>query len=199
MISSFFMADISIHTSREGCDYILDGGWLTVQNFNPHIPWGMWQLPFYTVDSTSWFQSTHPVRDVTWIKRFRQSNECISIHTSREGCDYITGTVQNNTNNFNPHIPWGMWPGCPGGLIWLTHFNPHIPWGMWPRACRVVGLTMQFQSTHPVRDVTIDSGAYTFTNSISIHTSREGCDYTKVKRLKKYYLFQSTHPVRDVT
>ena len=79
-----------------------------------------------------------------------------------------------------------------------------------------------FQSTHPVRDVTSFGPATRSRLSISIHTSREGCDGSLCPTLFPdtiisihtsregcdfvvfiehmfYNKFQSTHPVRDVT
>ena len=57
---------ISIHTSREGCDTL--------------CTWSPAQLVV--------FQSTHPVRDVTLTAIASEFGvDRISIHTSREGCD----------------------------------------------------------------------------------------------------------------
>ncbi len=58
--------EISIHTSREGCDAKL--------------------TEMVTALATA-FQSTHPVRDATLKDRAYPRLSLISIHTSREGCD----------------------------------------------------------------------------------------------------------------
>ena len=79
----------------------------------------------------------------------------------------------------------------------------------------------QFQSTHPAWDVTTLATFADYICTISIHTSRMGCDLDLAFRVKKYvdfnphiphgmwlrlvisvhkmYLFQSTHPAWDVT
>ena len=145
---------ISIHTSREGCDsknlrYPAKG-----RHFNPHIPWGMWPIDTLLVRYISTFQSTHPVRDVTTPAKDQQDSKNISIHTSREGCDSHSSKDSCSTNNFNPHIPWGMWLLYKGFFYHRIDFNPHIPWGMWRRTDTRSICGIGFQSTHPVRDVT---------------------------------------------
>ena len=167
---------ISIHTSREGCDSCIFRIRQFQKHFNPHIPWEMWQCrrSFQTIPYK--FQSTHPVRDVTLSSDMWNDLLIISIHTSREGCDQRTMQARRSTRYFNPHIPWGMWRGAFALCRNIEDFNPHIPWGMWHEIYKGHYLSFQFQSTHPVRDVTReDWWAY-----------EEGS-------------FQSTHPVRDVT
>ena len=56
-----------------------------------------------------------------------------------------------------------------------------------------------FQSTHPVRGATHQSGRNSLPVMISIHAPREGCDTQKPLQILRYDLFQSTHPVRGAT
>ena len=58
---------ISIHASREGCDWLV----------------------FHAVLRCVLFLSTHPVRDATQKYWAEYDVEQISIHASREGCDFM--------------------------------------------------------------------------------------------------------------
>ena len=58
---------------------------------------------------------------------------------------------------------------------------------------------MEFQSTLPVREVTVYPSAMVQGSKISIHTSREGSDRDGAKMSAEEKLFQSTLPVREVT
>ena len=62
-----FLALISIHAPREGCDY---------------------RCPSETAhERQGAFQSTHPARGATRRRRAPREEEGISIHAPREGCD----------------------------------------------------------------------------------------------------------------
>ena len=153
------MVDISIHTSREGCDitlYALEGhqyefqsthpvrdvtgvrvqvrvGWY---NFNPHIPWGIRQVTVASRWMDLIFQSTYPVRDTTSFAFSLGASYWISIHVSREGYDKDKIIRLHKSNNFNPRIPWGI--RLPGGADCRSNHS--------------------FQSTYPVRDTTLTIG-----------------------------------------
>ena len=62
-----------------------------------------------------------------------------------------------------------------------------------------IRINYEFQSTHPVRDVTLAKSKMSIKFDISIHTSREGCDLPLLQEYAWDFEFQSTHPVRDVT
>ena len=195
---------ISTHTSRVGCDYIL-------QNINRnHII------------------STHTSRvgcDTTLagITPFFS----ISTHTSRVGCDAFHLFLRAATMfHFYSHIPCGMWLTCLWCFPASQHFYSHIPCGMWPvmdclrgymkgistHTSRVgcdgkmrwwiyfpvafllthpvwdvtksppdSSCNFLFLLTHPVWDVTMMPSPTTLTSIISTHTSRVGCD--KLRKL----------------
>ena len=169
--------------------------------FNPRIPYGMRPTPAPTGLLRSRFQSTHPVWDATFTNFALKSNEQISIHASRMGCDTLDIARRAVTyRDFNPRIPYGMRPkhktrkhgwtpisihasrmGCDradGRPVGRTHhFNPRIPYGM-----RRAGRARQGR---PGR--------------ISIHASRMGCDLPLMLICGALLLFQSTHPVWDAT
>ena len=155
--SSRICCQISIHTSREGCDATTRVLALTRFYFNPHIPWGMW--PAFTRSPAFWWR--------------------ISIHTSREGCDVRRLSLVLSNGGFQSTHPvrdvtqQKYYEDMRNG-----HFNPHIPWGMWRtespfwrmmspisihtsrEGCDDYTATgwpddQRFQSTHPVRDVTV--------------------------------------------
>ena len=152
------------------------------------------------VISVSVFQSTHPARDATKSLCDRLNAVLISIHASREGCDFAAGGLVTRPVDFNPRIPRGMRLMAP---------SIHI-------------LIIRFQSTHPARDATrydvtsgimviyfnpriprgmrlTSTGPSLLIAVISIHASREGCDQHNVFEYHNGIRFQSTHPARDAT
>ena len=56
-----------------------------------------------------------------------------------------------------------------------------------------------FQSTLPVRGVTVNQLKDDLDNVISIHTPREGSDFLRLVSITQNRQFQSTLPVRGVT
>ena len=78
---------ISIHAPREGCDHVHFGGFSFVPNFNPRTPRGVRRFSVCHQQPTSLFQSTHPARGATRRITERDTEEAISIHAPREGCD----------------------------------------------------------------------------------------------------------------
>ena len=78
----------------------------------------------------------------------------ISTHTSRVGCDCMHPHKRKEESNFYSHIPCGMWP--------KSGFAPNV--------------IAAFLLTHPVWDVTNNTGRVRKESQISTHTSRVGCD-----------------------
>ena len=146
--------------------------------FNPRIPYGMRPTPAPTGLLRSRFQSTHPVWDATFTNFALKSNEQISIHASRMGCDTLDIARRAVTyRDFNPRIPYGMrqrsfdfrcviiafqsthpvWDATQAQdtQAWLdANFNPRIPYGMRPCRWSPCWTNSSFQSTHPVWDAT---------------------------------------------
>ena len=60
-------------------------------------------------------------------------------------------------------------------------------------------MTVEFQSTHPVRGGTLSDKMEAEQAEISIHPPREGWDSGRADGLTSYPEFQSTHPVRGGT
>ena len=150
---------ISIHASREGCDVLDCLTSSIVSYFNPRIPRGMRPPTLFISLPKLVFQSTHPARDATLgSTQVRQTAPFQSTHPARDATSRSrrTGT---GSGYFNPRIPRGMrrLPTPLYGFI-RSDFNPRIPRGM-----------RQSRQKAPV----IPTG-------ISIHASREGCDYTNV-------------------
>ena len=82
-LPSPWVADISIHAPREGCD-------LKIVSYDPH---------------TCIFQSTHPVRGATSWRPITTVRYKISIHAPREGCDTEAMTLAPFALDFNPRTP----------------------------------------------------------------------------------------------
>ena len=124
----------------------------------------------------------------------------ISIHASREGCDFYKGVsviVENvfqsthpardatrsrkrkkgRTKDFNPRIPRGMRRSKSNGFSKSFVISIHASReGCDDQYQQLISLRHRFQSTHPARDAT-----------------SPGSD------IAKYTVFQSTHPARDAT
>ena len=117
------------------------------------------------------------MRDVTRPEVILERMGKISIHTSREGCDIGWMQIQI-VNQISIHASC---EGCD-------------QLGRKTASSRIL-----FQSTHPVRDATINIPKNYTGSPISIHASREGCDAAGTANALAAALFQSTHPVRDAT
>ena len=123
--------------------------------FNPHSPGGERRVKFRC-----------------WVFL-----EKISIHTPREGSDWLFCWPALAAFNFNPHSPGGKRLQRPGGGAFV----------------------LQFQSTLPGRGATTNSRRWHTGAEISIHTPREGSDPTSSFRETFPVLFQSTLPGRGAT
>ena len=73
------------------------------------------------------FLSTHPVRDATDSAGYSMALQIISIHASREGCDFTTALISSNTK-ISIHASR---EGCDGQGTdpqrRNTYFYPRIP------------------------------------------------------------------------
>ena len=78
--------------------------------------------------------------------------------------------------------------------ILLFHFYSHIPCGMWriPKLKHFV--LLRFLLTHPVWDVTSHAEIHARMKKISTHTSRVGCDNSRVITMYLSYHFYSHIP-----
>ena len=149
---------ISIHAPLTGCDPELLNTSISQGYFNPRTPYGMrqtsdrWESPSICyfnprtpygmrhvyvvwVCKTLQFQSTHPLRDATVLQCHVLSFICISIHAPLTGCDTILSRTRSHMLNFNPRTPYGMRRQSKMTACWLR----------------------KFQSTHPLRDATIQA------------------------------------------
>ena len=147
---------ISIHTPREGSDYPLAGQWILVRLF----------------------QSTLPVRGVTYVSDQDKAWYKISIHTPREGSDSKVNDWIEHFITFQSTLPVrGV--TIPAKILFPTfRFQSTLPvrgvtMGQYQRALRDIG---GFQSTLPVRGVTCQFCIHLGGFGISIHTPREGSD-----------------------
>ena len=145
------------------------------------------------------FQSTHPVRGATRVRRFQHLVPAISLHAPREGCDTANDLPINFSYIFQSTHP--VRGATNGGRE-----------GGWP---------VLFQSTHPARGATGGRERQDRDQHISIHAPREGCDFLPLRVRSRRHIsihapcegcdtkrevnldlrrvFQSTHPVRGAT
>ena len=120
---------ISIHTPREGSDRKMRRDCQFNRYFNPHSPRGERRKAGKPFILRSLFQSTLPARGATVIMLNTGVRRGISIHTPREGSDYIHKTVDKSLK-ISIHTPREG-----SDQIWEFHiklfrnFNPHSPRG----------------------------------------------------------------------
>ena len=80
------------------------------------------------------------------------------------------------------------------------HFNPHSSCGEWLQIQHPSSSVRIFQSTLPMRGVTISVGIFHLASEgISIHTPHAGSDFIFMPFLAINLEFQSTLPMRGVT
>ena len=145
---------ISIHTSPEGSDERLPASGWNLSNFNPHFPWGKWQVSVWHLSAFFVFQSTLPLREVTW-----------------------TGVRSaSSTNTFQSTLPLRE-VTYPYQIHLLSlRFQSTLPLREVTRERKANAERIKFQSTLPLREVTKDIRRYSIQLVISIHTSPEGSD-----------------------
>ena len=146
---------ISIHAPLTGCDHFNSACVFVIIYFNPRTPYGMRPFSSYSLWLCTKFQSTHPLRDAT-----------------------ITSSIYaNNQQNFNPRTPYGM-RRYAGNLFWRwwCNFNPRTPYGMRQLEKNIMKCWWRFQSTHPLRDATVNPVQNKVIKAISIHAPLTGCD-----------------------
>ena len=75
------------------------------------------------------FQSTHPVRGATEVRRFAEDIADISIHAPREGCDLCPGIALVAFLSLfqSTHPVRGATMVILPALIQRTYFNPRTP------------------------------------------------------------------------
>ena len=146
-------------------------------DFNPRTPCGVRQAHFNHMEEGIEFQSTHPVWGATQPLQRMGTDDRISIHAPRVGCDQgrrrgprqgrgfqsthpvwgaTTTTVGHNTDGQfqSTHPVWGATPPPPWQCPNPAYFNPRTPCGVRP--------TAPVPRRKPWR--------------ISIHAPRVGCD-----------------------
>ena len=172
-----YVALISIHAPRVGCDMASGQSRSSSSNFNPRTPCGVRHgVHFNRSLDLELFQSTHPVWGATTTSGLARSFLIISIHAPRVGCDQSQVGGRGRMGDFNPRTPCGV-----RRPVFYRH---NSGW--------------KFQSTHPVWGATPGSPGGFPAPGISIHAPRVGCDVTAFV-LWHLDRFQSTHPVWGAT
>ena len=115
----------------------------------------MWHVKLLKHSGAYWFQSTHLIRDVTYLKSMICSTSSISIHTSHTRCDEIVESlgefISISIHTSHTRCDWSrlriqLWPSSfqsthlirdvtPSrrmGIDSSDYFNPHISYEMWP-------------------------------------------------------------------
>ena len=100
------------------------------------------------------FQSTHPLRGATRPSCGSARPGLISIHAPLAGCDRLPNRAQRRQCHFNPRTPCGVRHWCTDKMFGI----------------------LRFQSTHPLRGATCEQIAAAGTLPISIHAPLAGCD-----------------------
>ena len=145
------------------------------------------------------FQSTHPLRDAT-ADELKEGLYClISIHAPLTGCD-DDDILRTLNIPISIHAPL---TGC--DIRWrffgftCIYFNPRTPYGMRRKSSARNTNTVVFQSTHPLRDATLN--VFNFFIFRPDFNPRTPYGMRRIATIINSYIyqFQSTHPLRDAT
>ena len=120
------------------------------QNFNPHLPQEMTQVPELIIEFSIPFQSTSPAGDDSESQIKERDKQLISIHISRRRW------LPKKNNS----------PSC------VPDFNPHLPQEMTQILIYNRSSILLFQSTSPAGDDSRDRAGSSWFCKISIHISR---------------------------
>ena len=174
---TLFVLTISTHTSRVGCDIPATATLLIACYFYSHIPCGMWQCGFCSVNYSfknfyshipcgMWhrnqnkrmyhrnFYSHIPCGMWLGLRQRMGSRQRISTHTSRVGCDYMAVATENKPKFLLTHPVWDVTILAMNSVLQSKNFYSHIPCGMWQHYPSNLRNLLLFLLTHPVWDVT---------------------------------------------
>ena len=150
-------------------------------DFNPRTPYGMRRVFFMLSSHHAIFQSTHPLRDATYLNLVMSLAETRfqSTHPLRDAT-WDVRHRQERQSNFNPRTPYGMRPLDPSEVARQTNFNPRTPYGMRQggKLQQSIGGVISIHA--PLTGC--DRGArgnITRLIQISIHAPLTGCDWVK--------------------
>ena len=195
---------VSIHAPREGCDFRLTSGLvslrafqfthpgrgathlcdkssLCIRCFNSRTPGGVRRRSTLPYDQDAEFQFTHPGRGATASASARFFCTWVSIHAPREGCDkkFLCHTLII-MRCFNSRTPGGVRLEDEYHHYCEHRVSIHAPReGCDYRFNPFRLLAYQFQFTHPGRGATVLSSEVSQADKVSIHAPREGCDLLK--------------------
>ena len=145
---------ISIHAPLAGCDHFVVEC-RCARDISIHAPLaGCDPVSYQSMSSSHAFQSTHPLRGATILRRVRTQTNIVSIHAPLAGCDKALPAHKTVIVGFNPRTPCGVRRGCRRPL------RPSHP----------------FQSTHPLRGATAGVFSGSQPACVSIHAPLAGCD-----------------------
>ncbi len=129
----------------------------------------------------STFQSTHPLRGATAVRRVLNNRLVISIHAPLAGCDSITSLWACTFFSFQSTHPL-RGATLHGRAVKppRAHFNPRTPCGVRRDIFGYQEKQQKFQSTHPLRGATLDVRICPLRARISIHAPLAGCDFYRL-------------------
>ena len=168
--------------------------------FNSRTPCGVRHYAKLVITSTSSFQFTHPVWGATVSDGSGLSEQEVSIHAPRVGCDLLSLHQPQSERCFNSRTPCGVRPSRTLVVSSLVMFQfTHPVWGATSAELRQYIGDVMFQFTHPVWGATHHREHLMRVDGVSIHAPRVGCDFL-LSVIKRYRLvFQFTHPVWGAT
>ena len=153
-------------------------------DFNPRTPYGMRHLLKNHAEMTNAISIHAPLTgcDLIW-NNLKMILKKISIHAPLTGCDNRIDKNITHYKNFNPRTPYGMRHENGNKMILDEPISIHAPLTGCDRIRQCNGLIDEgeFQSTHPLRDATMDHSIQTLLSMISIHAPLTGCDLTRRK------------------
>ena len=193
-----WLAAISIHAPRAGCDTSMSQTLRTFQKFqSTHPVRGATHLEKGQQEQITIFQSTHPVRGATLIRSctFTISSVFQSTHPVR-GATASTKSQHTALAHFNPRTPCGVRQGYLAKELRRRGISIHAPRAGCDQgdAEHSTHMTCYFNPRTPCGVRRDYKGDGKMTTLISIHAPRAGCDFDIKANL--YELLISIHAPR---
>ena len=147
-----------------------------------------------------WFQFTHPVWGATSTDD--KAHSSTAGFNSRTPCGVRLDT-QNDLRNFGvfqfTHPVWGATYSAHRSQAYQRGFNSRTPCGVRLISFQGHSQVRSFNSRTPCGVRPFSSNTQRYTDSVSIHAPRVGCDFFFTAEDTSYKLFQFTHPVWGAT
>ena len=162
MTSQIILKSITLNNFNPHLPYgrwlVLTVHWMIIRYFNPHLPYGRWPGSILCCIIGNGISIHTFLTEGDQIQFFRFVHILISIHTFlTEGDTFARKYTIWKNISIHTFLTEGDWNGQ--AVVWyFTYFNPHLPYGRWHYHSVDHPKPYQFQSTPSLRKVTTLTG-----------------------------------------